>query len=297
MDSLTERLQLITRCPLWAITPESYAALMARIISRLPWESKYEALKPQTRGGVNNKTVIIPIEGTLTKDESWAGTTYCMIAKAAEEAALDTTVKRIVLAVDSPGGEVNGLPETAALLAQVAKVKSMSAIVEGVSASAAYWLTSQANDITIAPSAEVGSVGVRMMHVDMSKMLADAGYKVTELHAGQFKTEWSPFQPLSEAAKEDMQTRLDVVHTDFLNAVTNGRGNRASAEIKTNRFGEGRMFSANDALGHGMVDKVQSAREFYRAIIPAQETEQVPPPYGLTKHASVRLERARKGKA
>ena len=55
----------------------------------------------------------------------------------------------------------------------------MSAIVEGTAASAAYWLANQAGNITLTPSGEVGSVGVRMMHVDMSKMLENDGIKVT----------------------------------------------------------------------------------------------------------------------
>lgn len=293
MDALTERIRLLTRCPIWAITPDSFAALATRIFSRLPWESKFESLKPQTKGAGDNKLVVIPIEGVLTQNESWAGTTYGMIAQAVEDAAADPSVKRVVLAVDSPGGEVTGLPETAGLIAQLATVKPVSAIVEGTSASAAYWLTSQAHDINITPSAEVGSVGVRMMHVDVSKALEDAGIKVTELHAGEFKTEWSPFHPLTDAAKEDMQTRLSVIHTDFINAVGAGRGKRASPETWASRFGEGRMFSANDALSKGMVDRVIATRDFYRAILPQQaEAEQVP--YGLPRNAArVRLARAR----
>lgn len=290
MDPLTERLQLLTRCPLWAITPESYAALLARIISRLPWESKFESLKPTTKGKGDNKIMVIPIEGTLTQNDSWAGTTYRSIADAVEQASADPTVKRVVLAVDSPGGEVTGLPETAALIGSLAKVKPVSAIVEGVSASAAYWLTSQASDISITPSAEVGSVGVRMMHVDVSKMLDEAGYKVTELHAGDFKTEWSPFQPLTEAAKEDMQKRLDTVHAEFLSAVANGRGDRATANIKAARFGEGRMFSSAQALTDGLVDTVQSAREFYKAITPVEPTAE---PYGLPRRERLELEKNR----
>ena len=73
--------------------------------------------------------------------------------------------------------------------------------------------------MTITPSGEVGSVGVRMMHLDVSKAMEDAGLKVTELYSGDFKTEWSPYKALSEEAIGDMQKRLTATHTDFLNAV------------------------------------------------------------------------------
>ena len=105
-------------------------------------------------------------------------------------------------------------------------------------------------------------MGVRIMHADISKMLEDAGIKITELYSGNFKTEWSPYKPLSDEAIGDMQDRLAADHTDFITGVANGRGNRASAEMKKSRFGEGRMFGVDKAASHGLVDKVQTAREF-----------------------------------
>lgn len=285
-------LQLFNRSCLWAIDPDFLAVLLGTVATGkgFAFGHDWEAAKPSVTGTKDNKVAIIPVQGVLTSDgPSWYGTNYNTITDAADKAASDPSVKRIVLSVDSPGGEVTGLPETAAVLGQVAKVKPVSAIVEGLSASAAYWLTSQAHDITLTPSGEVGSVGVRMMHIDVSKMLEDAGYKITELSAGQFKTEWSPYKPLSDEAKADMQTRLDSTHQDFLNAVGTGRGSRASAEIKASRFGEGRMFSANDAMGHGLVDKIQSPREFYKLIVPAQVEDSTG--YGLPRRARLELGR------
>jgi len=291
MDALKHTLlELMTRSPLWAIDPSFW--LQARTDPSKPgivsFLSTWEAAKPSMLGKGPSKVAVIPIQGVLTSDgPSWWGTNYKTIADAAEQAAADSSVKRIVLAVDSPGGEVTGLPETAALLAQVAKTKPVSAMVEGDSASAAYWLTSQAHDITLTPSGQVGSVGVRMMHVDISQMLENEGFKVTEMHSGDFKTEWSPYKPLSEAAKEDMQTKLDTVHAEFIAAVSNGRGARTSAEVKDARFGEGRMLSASAAMEHGLVDKLQSAREFYRAVTPVEETTAAP---AITMPRRARLE-------
>ena len=295
MDSLNRRIEFLTRSPLWCILPDALAAILSQAL-RGESASGFVAAKSTTHGKPNNKMAVIPVQGVLTKDQDWAGTTYGTIADAAERAANDPAVKRIVLAVDSPGGEVTGLPETAAVLRQVAKVKPVSAIVEGAAASAAYWLTSQAHDITVAPSAEVGSVGVRMMHVDVSKMLDDQGYKVTELYSGNFKTEWSPFKPLSDAAMADMQTRLDSVHNDFIKAVAEGRGvapNRPTGKAANSRYGEGRMFSAQQAMGMGLADKILSPREFYKSVTPTEEKPDAPV-FGLsTRRARLALEKAR----
>lgn len=265
-------------------------ALFLRRTADITAEGRWEAAKPSVQGKGPNKIAIIPIQGVLTKDgPSYYGTNYDTITNALESAGSDPDVKHIVLSVDSPGGEVTGLPETAALLAQVAKTKPVSAIVEGTSASAAYWLTSQANSVALTPSGEVGSVGVRMSHMDMSKMLDDYGIKITELYSGDFKTEWSPYKPLSEDAKADMQPRLEAAHNDFISAVAGGRGARPSADIVSKRFGEGRMFSSGDAMKHGLVDSVQSAREFYKAFTPPQEAA---PAFGLPR-ATIALARER----
>jgi ClpP class serine protease len=113
---------------------------------------------------------------------------------------------------------------------------------------------------------------------------------VTELSSGDFKTEWSPYKPLSEEAKADMQTRLDATHNDFIKAIAEGRAGRASLEVRRNRFGEGRMFSANDALSHGLVDKLQSTRDFYRTIM---QPKAAAPAFGF-KRALARVELERK---
>lgn len=277
-------LQRLFNSSLWAIQPERLALLIEQIRTKA-FDLSWSAAKPNTYGVRKHKITVIPVQGVLTKDgPAWLGSTYESIADAAEQAGSDPDVKQLILDVDSPGGEVTGLPETAAVLAQVSKIKPVSAIVGGMSASAAYWLTSQARNITATPSGEVGSVGVRMMHVDMSKMLEDAGYKITELYSGNFKTEWSPYKPLSDEAKADMQNRLTGIHSDFINAVAEGRGVRATADTKADRFGEGRMFSATDAMNKGLVDKIQPPREFYRAIIPVQEQEASAPAFGFPKN-------------
>ncbi len=259
---------------LWAIAPNAMQAVLHRITRHAGKDeaslASARAASPTLQGRGTNKLAVIPIQGVLTNDgPAYYGSNYQTISDAVEKAAADPDVKRIVLSVDSPGGQVAGLPETAAVIAAAAKTKPVSAIIEGTAASAAYWLASQASDITLTPSGEIGSVGVRMMHVDMSKMLDAAGYTVTELHSGDYKTEWSPFKPLSEDAQADMQTRLDATHADFLGAVAAGRGLRASVTMRKGRFGEGRMFSANDALRHGMVDRVQAPRAAMRAAIAA----------------------------
>src|ERR1700733_6918257 len=262
---------------LWALREDAMQIVIDALVHGTRPTAGFTADKPYQKGAGSTKTAIIPIQGVLTKDgPAWLGSSYDRLADAVEKAGADKSVSRIVLAVDSPGGEVTGLPETASVIAQAARVKPVHAIVDGQAASAAYWLTSQANHVSLTPSGEVGSVGVRMAHTDLSKMMEDQGIKVTELYSGNFKTEWSPFKPLSEDAIGDMQSRLSAAHTDFLNAIHSGRGSVVSAEMRRTRMGEGRMFGADKAASHGLVDKIQTGREFYRSIVPAEGQPKAP---------------------
>jgi capsid assembly protease len=285
-------IELIARSPLWAIRPEATITAMLALLNATTWaESGWEAARPYTQGQGKAKLAVVPIQGVLTKDgPAWLGSNYDTISRAVEDGASDTEVKKIVLTVDSPGGDVLGCPECASVIQAAAKVKPVLAIVEGQAASAAYWLTSQANAITLTPSGEVGSVGVRMMHADVSKMLDNQGVKITELTSGLYKGEWSPYAPLSQDAKENMQARMDSVHGDFLNAVSSARGERASQDIKDQRFGEGRMFSATEAIGHGLVDAVLSTRDFFKTLLPAVEQELSAPAFPIRAALHAHLE-------
>jgi signal peptide peptidase SppA len=157
--------------------------------------------------------------------------------------------------IDSPGGSVLGLPETADVIHAANRVKPVRAFVTGIAASAAYWLASQASSITLTPSGEVGSVGVLDMHADISKALENAGVKLTAVTAGEHKTERAPFTPLSDDAKAHMQAGVNAWYGDFLSAIRRGRGMRVSA---SSNYGGGRMLSAREAVAAGMVDFVSS---------------------------------------
>ena len=266
---------------MWAIrgdiAPDTLISLMSQpeptVEAGRDEHGRWMAAKPSIKGNVPGKKIaVIPIEGVLTKDgPSWWGSNYNTIAKAVADAEANTEVSHIVLAVDSPGGEVPGTLETGAVIAKAAKTKPVTAMVDGQAASAAYWLASQASQIVLTPSGSVGSVGVRTMHMDLSKYLENEGVAITELSAGEHKTEWSRYKPLGDGAKADMQAKLDEVHQQFISAVAQGRGSKASKDIQDRRFGEGRMFQASDAVRHGLVDSVQSSRDFYASIMPQPE--------------------------
>ena len=237
--------QPIFRSPFFAML-ESYAPqLLAGPEARVP------ARAPKLASGQ------VGIFGVLGQNDWFADSDYADIRASVKRALADSQARTIDLLVDSPGGSVLGLPETADVMHAANRVKPVRAFVTGIAASAAYWLASQASTITLTPSGEVGSVGVLDLHADISKALENAGVKVTAVVAGERKVERAPFVPLSEDTKAHMQAEVNRWYCDFLSAIRRGRGTRVAPNSV---FGNGRMLGSRDALTAGMVDFIGGAQ-------------------------------------
>jgi len=179
---------------------------------------------------------------------------------AAFRAALnDPEVGSIVLDLDSPGGQVGGIEELANEIYQARSQKPVTAVANGLAASAAYWLASAAGELVVTPSGEVGSIGVFAIHEDYSAMLDKAGVKVSLIAAGKYKTEGNPFEPLGEEAQVAVQGVVNDYYDMFTRAVARGRG-VSQADVVAG-FGEGRVVMAEQAVRLGMADRVATIDE------------------------------------
>jgi signal peptide peptidase SppA len=228
------------RFPYFAVLESYVSQLLAGPEARVP--------QPRTQALAAGQ---VGIFGVLGQNDWFADTDYSAIRANVRRALADPQARTVDLFIDSPGGSVLGLPETADVIHAANKVKPVRAFVSGIAASAAYWLASQASTITLTPSGEVGSVGVLDLHADISKALENSGVKITAVTAGEFKTERAPFVPLSDEARGHMQTSVNAWYGEFLSAIRRGRGFRVS---RNSDFGGGRMLSSRDALAAGMVD-------------------------------------------
>lgn len=265
----------------WAILPAKLAeieAVLWRRISGGPQSapSAFDDGGGQARSSSPGYTLVgsaavVPVNGTITPRPSlfadWSGGTSSeSIGRAVEAAANDPKAEAIVLDIDSPGGYVAGIPEAADKILAARKVKPIHAVANHLAASAAYWLASQATDIAVSPSAQVGSVGVLAAHVDETKAEELAGVKTTLVHNTQspFKTEGYPQIPLTDEGRADMQKAVDDYAQMFLAAVSRGRGQRQSVVEKN--YGQGRVKLAEEAVASGMADKVATLEDVINRV-------------------------------
>ena len=205
---------------------------------------------------------VIPVSGVITgKPTMWEPygltTSVQTVVTQTREAVNNPDVKAVVWDMDTPGGSTSGLAEGHAELMALRGKTPIIAQVNHLSASAGYWIASAADEIVAAPSALTGSVGVYMMHADISKMLEAEGVDVQFIQAGKDKVLGNQFGPLGDAGREYFQGLVDHAYQQFTDAVATGRGVSA-AEVRSERFGEGRVLTADAAKKAGMVDAIRT---------------------------------------
>ena len=200
-------------------------------------------------------TAIIPIRGVIDREYSWSGSPPDEIAANIYEALNDAEVARIVLHIDSPGGSISGLTQVADMIFAARQVKPIVAQVDGMAASAAYWLASQASKIYLGRLDQVGSIGVRAMLYDYSALYEKEGVKPVLIDTGIHKSTGVEGMPITDEQIDEIRAQVNQVFAEFLSAVGRGRNMDIS---KVKAVADGRMFMGEKALAAGLADGIQS---------------------------------------
>lgn len=213
---------------------------------------------------MSRSVAVLPIVGTLAKrmdmvGESSGGMSTDRIGMEFDRLLNDDAVGAIVLDIDSPGGESFGVQELSDKIYAARGRKPIAAVANPEAASAAYYIGSAADELSVTPSGWVGSVGAVMVHTDLSRLNETLGRTVTYIHAGEFKVEGNSDEPLSDDSLEYFQREVDAVAEQFVKDVARNRG-VSTADVRR-AYGEGRMLRARDAKAAGMVDRVETLDE------------------------------------
>jgi signal peptide peptidase SppA len=209
---------------------------------------------------------VISISGSLNNSSSWINEYYGMtgypeIRAALVHAAMQEDIKHIVLDIKSGGGAVSGCSDTGDLIKTIdGQVKPVSSFSDGMIASAAYWLGASARDLTIGKVTEAGSIGVLVMHQEMSRMLAEAGITINVIRSGKFKALGNSMEPLSELGKETIQAQVDEMNDMFVAHVAECR--KTTPALVESRMGQGRVFIGQTAMDVGLVDAISNFDTF-----------------------------------
>ena len=221
--------------------------------------TKQTAAPTKSIRAVKGKIGVIPIHGPVDQRSSSelmkaGGTPLDFVSAAFDNLVANPAVGAIVLHLDSPGGSSYGTEELATKIYNARAEKPIYAMVDSMAASAGYWIATAASMVICTPGGDTGSVGVYCMHVDESAAAEMDGFKVTFIQAGAYKTELSPFGPLSEEAKANLQDGVNATYGKFVSALARNRGTTAD-DVRAN-YGQGRCMSADQSLAAGMCDRI-----------------------------------------
>lgn len=275
----------VDRDDLWAGTEESLQTVLGLELSALSVQQMRSTaetrtdqgdLPPSTILNTVNGVGVISIHGPLIANTSFLSrlfglASYADIRQALVTAAQDPNVKRILLDVNSGGGAVAGVADTGDLIATINKIKPVTTFADGVMASAAYWLGSSAGKVTVSKTTLVGSIGVIAMHVERSKQFVEAGLTVTVFRAGKYKALVNQVEPLTEDAKEQMQTQLDAAYGIFVQHVADVR--KVSYQVADSRMAQGREFFGAAAQDAGLVDSITTFDAVMKDLMDTQPVD------------------------
>ncbi len=214
-------------------------------------QEKYHSLAREA----TKKIAIITVNGAILSADGF-------IKQQIDRAGDDPDVVAIVLRIDSPGGTVSAANYLYHHLRELVKERDMPVVVSmgGLCASGGYYLAMAVGDQPDAMFAEpttwTGSIGVIIPHFDLSGALAAVNVKDDSVVSGPLKEMGSPTHPMNERERAVLQGLVDDSFQQFKDIVVAGRPKfkndpQALAEVTT-----GQVFSANQALANGLVDKI-----------------------------------------
>tara|TARA_R110002020_G_scaffold82925_5_gene205525 strand:- start:253 stop:1644 length:1392 start_codon:yes stop_codon:yes gene_type:complete len=224
---------------------------------------------------------VLSVEGTTSyRKTGWealcGGCSYQGLLEDMELLTKNPDVNVILMNVNSGGGEAYRCFETSRELRKMADEsgKRIIAYVDGMSASAAYALSSCAHEVIMNPDAEVGSIGVVIRLMNNNKKLEKEGLEVTYVTAGASKVPFNSEGEFREDFIAGLDERVNELYDNFVSHVASLRGIEDSVVRST----EAKMFSADKAIELGLVDKVMEGFEFneYLADASANTNSTVP---------------------
>lgn len=222
---------------------------------------------PTTTSTSSPHTALVEIRGPIASD-SEANAAY--VISALRAAFEDPGAQAVVVLIDSPGGS----PVQAGLINdEIHRLKALHdkpvyAVVEETCASAAYYIAAAADNIYVDKASLVGSIGVLMDGFGFTGLMDKLGVERRLMTAGENKGFLDPFSPQSARQRQIAQEMLDEIHTQFIDVVRKGRGDRLK---ETPDMFSGLVWSGQRAVTLGLADALGSLDQVARDVVKAEE--------------------------
>jgi protease-4 len=220
------------------------------------------------------KIAVIPVQGIIYTDDQteWGTSMVDDIKNALQTALEDDSVKAVVLAVNSPGGEVTASDIIYHEVLKVQKKKPVVVAMTSLAASGAYYIACAADWIVANETTFTGSIGVIIQSLNYQGLFDKVGLDAVVFKSGKFKDMLSGSRPMTPEEQAYVESMVMQVYERFLGIVSRARNLPADGLRET--FADGRIITGKDAKEAGLVDQlgyVEDAYDKARALANAPE--------------------------
>ena len=204
---------------------------------------------------VKNRIAVIFASGTIVmgkgNDDNIGGNHYSEVVR---KERLDTSVKAIVLRVNSPGGSAVASDMIWRELELAAQVKPVIISMGNYAASGGYFISAPGTKIYASPTTISGSIGVFGLIPNASKLMEQKlGITTQTVNTNKYSDFPSIYRPMDKYEKETMQLSIEKIYSDFVSKVAAGR--KMNPESVDN-IGQGRVWTGSSCLKIGLVDEI-----------------------------------------
>jgi protease-4 len=218
--------------------------------------SKYtNAPDPYKKVSLKNKIAVIYASGNIVLGKgngtNIGGNQY---ADVISEARQDSSIKAIVLRVNSPGGSANASDLIWREVDLAAKVKPVIISMGNYAASGGYYISAPATRIFADPTTISGSIGVFGLIPNAGELLADKlGITISTVNTNKNSDSPSMYRSLTPYEKDLMQKNIEKTYSGFVDKVATGR---KMISTRVDSIGQGRVWTGTDAKEIGLVDEI-----------------------------------------
>ena len=176
-----------------------------------------------------------------------------MMIEAIEKAINRSSVKALVLRIDSPGGSSLISENIYQALVKAKQEKPIVVSMGDVAASGGYYIALASDYIFATPTTITGSIGVFGTIPNASGLVEDLGIRTQQVSTHGAPLHYSPFAPMSDSFRAYMQESIAFVYQSFLERVSKAR---AMSVTEVDQLAQGRVWIASDALSNGLIDEI-----------------------------------------
>lgn len=219
----------------------------------------YALLNEPKSIGIKNKIAVIYAEGNIVDGEDYMQVAGSRFARIISEVRRDTTVKAVILRVNSPGGSVLAAEKIKAEIDLLQERVPVIASYGDYAASGGYWISANCDKIYTDATTLTGSIGVFSIIPDFSSTISNKLHiNITPVNSNKHADMYNGMRPLSATETAYMQATVENVYERFVDIVAKGR---SMSPEQVESLAQGRVWTGAEAVRNGLADEIGSIED------------------------------------